>query len=183
MIASAQFHRPLLLALALVITACAANRASTFIPAPQDADNRSVLYLYRPSATANFMFSPEVVIDDEVRFKMGSGDYRYVYLAPGQYHVGLNPTDQYTTDAAITLRVEDGKSYYLRIKTSLQFETEKMNTRKFWIDEVDEASALGEIADTEFAGPKPQQSSAVQQDQEQGFSVDKTADPFAGKYQ
>ena len=183
MIASAHFYRSLLLGAALLITACGANRASSFIPAPQDAENRSVVYLYRPSASANFMYSPEVTIDDEVRFKIGSGDYRYVYLTPGEYRVGLNPTDQYETDAAIPLRVEAGQSYYLRVKTSLKFETEKMNTRAFWIDEVDEASALGEIAGTEYAGPKPQQSSAEQQDPEQGFSVDKTQDPFAGKYQ
>ena len=60
-----------------------------------------------------------------------------------------------------------------------------MNTRKFWLEVVDENTALSEIGRTEYAGPKPEQSTAAQagqSDSEAGFSVDKTQDPFAGKY-
>lgn len=169
---------------ALVLTACS-NKESSFVAAPQAADKGSIVYIYRPSSSSNFMMSPKVVIDDNEKFNIGSGDYRYIYLHSGSHTVGLNATDQYITDAAVTINVEDDKIYYLRVNTSLKFEAEKMNTRKFWIDVVAEKEALTEIGGTEYSGPKAQQPGAVKADADenrQGFSVDKTQDPFAGKY-
>jgi hypothetical protein len=171
--------------LTVLMFAGCSNNESTFVAAAQDADKGSVVYVYRPSSSTNFMMSPKVVIDGNEKFNIGSGDYAYVYLQSGKHTVGLNPTDQYITDAAVTIIVEAGKSYYLRVNTSLKFEPEKMNTRKFWIDVVAEQEALTEIGSTEYSGPKVQQSSAVQTDAHEdkaGFSVDKTQDPFAGKY-
>jgi len=173
-----------LLFVMLLMTACS-NKESSFVAAPQAADRSSIVYIYRPSASSNFMMSPKVVIDDNEKFNIGSGDYRYVYLQSGSHTVGLNATDQYITDAAVTINVEADKIYYLRVNTSLKFEAEKMNTRKFWIDVVAEEEALTEIGGTEYSGPKAQQPGAVQVDADenkQGFSVDKTQDPFAGKY-
>lgn len=167
----------------IFITACS-NKASTFVAAPADDDKGSVVYIYRPSSSANFMMTPKVIIDENEKFEIGSGDYRYVYLPAGLHTVGLNPTDRYITDAAVRLNVETGKSYYLRINTSLKFETEKMNTRKFWIENVAEKQALTEISNTTYSGPELQPSSAVQTERsgvDAGFSVDKTQDPFAGK--
>ena len=131
------------------------------------------------------MMSPKVVIDGDERFGIGSGDYRYVYLHGGSHSVGLSSTDQYTTGPVLTITVDNGNSYYLRVSTLLKFEAEKMNTRKFWLDLVDEQAALTEIGATEYAGPKLQQTADGQTDEasdKQGFSVDKTQDPFAGKY-
>ena len=169
----------------LLISACS-NNQSTFIAAAQDAEKGSVVYIYRPSSSTNFMMSPGVLIDGNEEFRIGSGDYRYVYLQPGLHTVGLNPTEHYITDAVQSIQVEDSTSYYLRVKTSLKFEPEKMNTRKFWIDVVDENDALREIGDTEYAGPEIRQSATVQADEtghREGFSVDRTQDPFAGKYE
>ena len=171
-----------LLSAVLLVTACS-NKASTFVPAPQDADKGSIIYIYRPSSSTNFMMSPKVVIDGNEKFKIGSGDYRYVYLQSGKHALGLNPTDQYMTDAALDLVVEIDKSYYLRVKTSLKFEPDTMNTRKFWIEEVTEKQALKEIGDTEYSGPVQQTVADQSEDAgtKEGFSVDKTQDPFAGK--
>ena len=174
------------LSLAVLMLAACSNKASTFVAAPQDAEQGSVVYIYRPSSSTNFMMSPKVVIDDSEKFKIGSGDYRYVYLQTGQHTVGLNPTDQYVTDAAVTINVEAGQSYYLRVKTSLKFETDKMNTRKFWIDVVAEKEALAEIGSTDYSGPELQPSAGPEtegHEDKAGFSVDKTQDPFAGKHQ
>lgn len=172
-----------LLIAVLLLSACS-NKASNFIAAPQHADKGSVVYIYRPSASANFMMSPKVLIDGNETFNIGSGDYRYVYLQTGKHTIVLNPTDQYVTDVAVTINVERDKSYYLRINTSLKFEAEKMNTRKFWLDVVEEQQALVEIAGTEYSGPKLQPSAAVESgaNDQQGFSIDKTQDPFAGKH-
>ena len=171
-----------LLSAVLLVTACS-NKASTFVPAAQDADRGSIVYIYRPSSSTNFMMSPKVVIDDNEKFKIGSGDYRYVYLQGGRHTLGLNPTDQYITDAALELNVETDKSYYLRVKTSLKFEPETMNTRKFWIELVTEKQALEEIGDTGYAGPIQQTMAdpAEEAGTSDGFSVDKTRDPFSGK--
>ncbi len=166
----------------LLVTACS-NKASTFVPAPQDMGKGSVVYIYRPSSSTNFMMSPKVVIDGNEKFKIGSGDYRYVYLQSGKHALGLNPTDQYITDAALELAVEADKSYYLRVKTLLKFEPDTMNTRKFWMEQVAEKQALKEIGDTDYSGPVQQSITDPVKDtgNSEGFSIDKTQDPFAGK--
>jgi hypothetical protein len=176
------FRQLALLSVVLLVTACS-NKASTFVPAPQGADRGSTVYIYRPSSSTNFMMSPKVVIDGNEKFNISSGDYHYVYLQAGKHRLGLNPTDQYITDAALELAVETDKSYYLRVKTSLKFEPESMNTRKFWIEQVTEKQALEEIGDTEYAGPMQPSISGQTEEagNEEGFSVDKTRDPFAGK--
>ena len=179
------FCRVACLAAASLITACS-NTPSTFVPAPEQAELGSVVYIYRPASSSNFMYSPRVIVDDDEKFSIASGDYRYVYLPPGEHSIGLNPADQYATDAATTLAIETDTRYYLRVSTLLKFEPDSMNTRRFWIDVVDEQTALGEIGETEYAGPKPRQAATVQSDpgdDQPGFSVDKTQDPFAGKYQ
>jgi hypothetical protein len=173
------------LSLFIIATAACSSKEAIFVAAPADADKGSVVYIYRPSSSTNFMMSPTVVIDGKEKFNIASGDYRYVYLASGQHTVGLDSTDRYLTDAAVAINVEAGKSYYLRVNTSLKFEPEQMNTRKFWIDAVAEKDALPEIAKTGYAGPRPQQVIETQAGDVQtgeGFSVDKTQDPFAGKY-
>ena len=178
------FLQSITLLLAVLMFAACSNKASTFVTAPLDADKGSIVYIYRPSSSTNFMMSPKVVIDDSEKFNIGSGDYRYVYLQAGQHTVGLNPTDQYITEAALTINVEAGQSYYLRVQTSLKFEADKMNTRKFWIDTVAEEEALAEIGSTDYTGPELQPSSGLESDgheDKETFSVDKTQDPFAGK--
>ena len=172
--------KALLLSTALLLVACSAKQ-SVFIPAPQTDKQDAVVYVYRPSSSTNFMMSPKVVIDGNEKFKIASGDYRYVYLQPGSHSIGLNPTDQYQTREAIKLNTEAGKSSYLRVKTSLKFEADKMNTRTFWIEAVDEKTAQDEITDTDYAGPVAQQTTAEPANEKQGFSVDKTQDPFADK--
>lgn len=169
---------------AILLLAACASKPPAFVAAPPQPDKGSVVYIYRPSSSSNFMYSPKVVIDENEKFGLGNGDYRYVYLQAGDHVIGLSATGQYSTDAPTVLRVEAGESYYLRVGTVLKFEKDGMNTRKFWIDTVDENTALNEIARTEYAGPKSAQLQDTQTDQsgtEPGFSVDKTQDPFAGK--
>ena len=128
------------------------------------------------------MMSPRLVIDDQARFRIGNGDYHYVYLQAGEHTLRLQPTDQYSTGQAVALMVGTGRSHYLRVGTTLQFEPEGMNTRKFWIEVVDEPTALRELARTDYAGLSTQGEPEAQPPAEPGFSVDKTQDPFAGKY-
>ena len=177
--------RPLLLSAAILVAACS-NRASTFVAAPEAGGDDAVVYLYRPAASANFMMSPRVVIDEQAQFAIANGDYRYVYLDRGDHVVSLSATDRYQAGAPLALSVEAGKSYYLRVSTSLKFEPEKMNTRRFWLDVVDGKQALIEIANTDYAGPPHQQASSGEPGEPEHtpeFSVDRTQDPFAGKYE
>ena len=170
--------------LAILLLGACASTTATFVAAPPQPEKGSVVYIYRPSSSSNFMYSPKVVIDGNEKFSIGNGDYRYVYLQAGDHSIGLNATGQYTTPSPTALRVEPGTSYYLRVSTRLKFEKDGMNTREFWIDTVDESAALNEIVKTDYAGPKTAQSQDAQTDQsgsEPGFSVDKTQDPFAGK--
>jgi hypothetical protein len=180
MVTMSHVLKALLLSGALLLVACSAKE-SVFIPAPQTDEQDSVVYVYRPSSSTNFMMSPKVVLDGNEKFKISSGDYRYVYLQPGSHTIGLNPTDQYQTREGIELNTEAGKSYYLRVKTSLKFEADKMNTRTFWIETVDEKTAQDEISKTDYSGPLAQEATAQPAADKEGFSVDKTQDPFADK--
>lgn len=170
---------------AVLLLAGCANTPSDFVAAPPQPEQGYAVYLYRPSSSSNFMYSPRVVIDGDEQFSLGNGDYRYVYLQPGDHSIGLGATGQYTTGAPTALYVEAGSSYYLRVRTQLRFEQGGMNTRKFWLEAVDEKTALREIAATGYAGPRAGQSPDAETEAsagEPGFSVDNTQDPFAGKY-
>lgn len=177
--------KPLMLTAAILVAACS-NRASTFVAAPEAGGNDAVVYLYRPAASANFMMSPRVVIDEQEKFAIANGDYRYVYLDHGDHVVSLAATDRYQAGAPLVLNVEAGNSYYLRVSTALKFEPDKMNTRRFWLDVVDEQQALIEIAGTDYAGLPRRPALSGQSagpDETPEFSVDRTRDPFAGKYE
>ena len=127
------------------------------------------------------MMSPTVVVNANEKFRIGNGDYRYIYLPAGKHELGLNPTEQYLTGAAVTLSVQANSSYYFRVNTSLKFEPEGMNTRRFWMEQVSGQVAVDEIAATEYSGPETQ-TTAERSDQAvetEGFTIDKTRDPFA----
>jgi len=170
------------LLVAICIAACS-GKQTVFVPAPQSVDDYSVVYIYRPSSTANFMMSPTVVVNANEQFRIGNGGYRYIYLPAGRHELGLNPTDQYTTGAAVTLSVQANNSYYLRVNTSLRFEPDSMNTRRFWIEQVSGQMAVDEIAAAEYSGPGSQ--TMLEQSDEsveiEGFTIDRTRDPFSDK--
>jgi hypothetical protein len=127
------------------------------------------------------MLSPMLVVDGNEKFSIDSGDHRYLILAAGDHSLGLNPTDQYTTGAALALAVEANSRYYLRINTSLEFVPDGMNTRRFWLQQVEGPQALKEIAATDYAGPL-QQPIAEQPDDSaasEGFTIDRARYPFS----
>ena len=177
--------RPLLrsgcLVVVLSIAACSGKQA-VFVPAPQPSGDDSVVYIYRPSSTANFMMSPTVVVDKREKFRIGNGEYRYVYLPGGKHELGLSPADQYLTGPAVTLSVQANNSYYLRVRSSLKFEPDSMNTRRFWIERVSGQLAVDEIAAAEYSGPETQPMRGRFDDsaETEGFTIDKTRDPFSG---
>ena len=178
-------RKPLLLIAAVLMAACS-NRAPTFVAAQAPDSGDAIVYLYRPASSANFMMSPRVVINGDEAFVIANGDYRYVYLQGGEHVFGLMSTDRYGTGVPVTLNVEAGESYYLRVNTELKFEARTMNTRNFWLDSVDQKQALTELANTDYAGPPHQRASAEPPDEPDdapGFSVDRTRDPFAGRYE
>jgi hypothetical protein len=167
---------------ALFITACS-NKQAVFVPAPQPVDDDAVIYIYRPTSTANFMMSPTVVVNGDEKFRIGNGDYRYMYLPAGNHELGLKPTDQYLTGAAVTLSVQANKSYYFRVNPSLRFEPDDMNTRRFWMEQVGGQLAVDEIASTDYSGPETQsvRERSDESVETEGFTIDRTRDPFSGK--
>jgi hypothetical protein len=58
-----------------------------------------------------------------------------------------------------------------------------MNMRSFWFEQVEEKLALAEISATVYSGPKrPEEKTPEQREPTtEGFTIDKTQDPFAGK--
>ena len=72
------------------LTACSTSGHGTFVPNHAN-DNQSIIYLYRPGAMSNAMHSPEILINDEVKFSIKNTSKRHLTLEPGKYKIEIDP--------------------------------------------------------------------------------------------
>ena len=146
------------------------------------------------------MLPPDINIKDAegVQTSVGKlkyGEYKLVYLMPGQYEIQLGEIKFYAPGKELMIDVKPDAVHYLRLDTSLIFETGvryKSYERKFDLQEVEETFALGEMASCIDVDSKPKKKSrsakvgtdavakeASEKDEEAVFSTDKTSDPFS----
>lgn len=149
----------------------------------------SVVYLYRPQATANALLTPELSIDAVTVIQIENGEYRRLYLKPGLYSITLQEIAAYTPAQQLALEVKPDSVHYLRMESSLQFETGlryKSYQRAFTLQQVDATMAVAEIAQCSDAESVPVKNTAGAggidaadpQREPAVFSTDKTANPF-----
>ncbi len=162
-----------------------------FKPESINNKNQAGLYIYRPPAMANGLYSTPISIDDSQHFKVNSGQLKYLRLAVGQHRIMLNVTDAFKGKHVAKLAMQAGKNYFLRISTSLNLVTTgayRPYGRTFDLQIVNENRATQQINKCCFSvkhlTPKTtiiNKSGAKPPLNGSGFSVDKTDDPFSHK--
>lgn len=188
----------------LLFVGCATDNA-VFIPAQPSEEKGSVVYVYRVSEFSSMVLVPEIVIQnnrgEQTRIgKLGRGEYKRLYLLPGEYEIQLESIKYYAPGNALAIDIKPGSVNYIQVDASLKFETAthyKAYQRKYDLREISASIALGEIANCIDIDSKALKKnvrlkagvgateevtgSAVNSDKDALFSIDKTADPFSRK--
>ena len=179
----------------LLLVGCTTNIA-TFFPAQPSNEKGSVVYVYRSSEPSSLMLAPEIEIRGAEGKQtnigtLGNGEYKLVYLMPGQYQILLDAIEYYAPGNKLMVEIKPDTVNYLRLDSSLKFETSlryKAYVRRYNLQEVEELIALDEIASCIDVDSKPKKKNreagvtvedALNKDDDAHFSTDKTADPFS----
>jgi len=168
------------------LTACSTtNNATIFIPQIA-ADNQAVVYIYRPFSTSNAMYSPDLYINDELKLSIKNGKNARFTQAPGHYKFKLEPDKNYSGVTSFSLNLSPGSTYFIRVDTSLKIKsalTYAPYQRSFNLTKVDQQLAVKEIAEccmaTNSKSNTDKHAETVKTQTEEGFSVDKTQNPFS----
>lgn len=158
---------------------------NSFTPVSASADKASV-YIYRPTAMANIMYSPDLYINDEFRLSIKNGSNIHILLTPDKYLFEIISERNYQGKTKLPLNLEKGEIYYIRVDTSLKINSTtnaEPYQRSFNLMTVDAPLAVKEIADccmnTKHKQAVATESQPAVNNVEQGFTVDKTQNPFS----
>jgi len=156
---------------------------------PVSDKNQAGLYIYRPPAMANGLYSTQINVDRKNHFEVNSGQLKYIQLPTGQHQITLQTAVKFTGNHVSRLDMQAGKTYFLRIVTTLNLATGdnyQPYRRTFNLQKVGENTAIEEITRCCFSSKKPDITTSANPDiqpqrKKAAFSVDKTADPFSHK--
>jgi hypothetical protein len=168
------------------LVACSTTKNVKPFTAQPAADNQAVVYFYRPSAMSNAIYSPDLYINDEFKLPIKNGKNTRFTLPPGHYNFALEPDKNYSGISSIALNLSAGSTCFIRIDTSLKIKSAakyEPYQRSFNLTEVEKQLAVKEIAEccmVENTKSKTDQETKkdIKQNDE-GFSVDKTQNPFS----
>ena len=168
------------------LAACSTTNNVTLFTPQIVADNQVVVYIYRPSAISNAIYSPDLYIDDELKLSIKNGKNAHFTLPPGDYKFELEPDKNYSGITSLSLNLNAGSTTFIRVDTSLKIKSApayEPYQRSFNLTKVDQPLAVKEIAECCMAANiksnTDQQTNTVKKQTEQGFSVDKTQNPFS----
>jgi len=147
----------------------------------------ATVYIYRPSAMANAIYSPELYINGELKFNLKIGKKYLLNLLPEKYTFEIEPDRKYSGTTRLTLSLKANKLYYLRLDASLKIKNSLAYDnyqRDFSLINIDDSQAIKEItkccsqvskdiADNNKSELKSETNSNG------GFSTDKTHNPFS----
>lgn len=170
----------------LFLYACnTSHNIKPFTPQLADSEQASV-YIYRPPAMSNAIYSPDLYINDEFKLAIKNGTNTRLTLAPGEYKFDINPEQNYAGKTSLTLNLGKGKIHYLRVNTSLKLKSSfnyEPYQRRFYLIQAEETPAINEITDCCLNTEKKLKSKAEisphKKTAEEGFSIDKTQNPFS----
>ena len=189
-------HLLLTACLCLSLAACANHSkkpepATTFQPATNTRSQQSSLYLYRTSTSTNWLYSTEIAIDDSHLFEIKPGQMRHLVLDNKTHRIKLLTDEQFSGQQQIDLAMQAGRTYFLRVSTSLKLDGSsnfQPYKRSFDLQLVESQQAIKQINECCYT-EKTQQKTVVTEDSVQhensvddsknGFSVDKTSNPFS----
>ncbi len=179
--------KTILLVHVLLLTACSTTtNTETFTPLSTN-DGQAAVYVYRPSATANAIYSPDLYINDELKLAVKNGKNSRITLAAGEYRFKLDAENNSSNLTNLTLTLNPDTTHYIRVTTSLKIKSStsyEPYQRKFNMELVDEKPALTEISECCTEKDKKilsttEESPPDKKITEDGFSVDKTQNPFS----
>lgn len=172
-------------AFTLLLTACATSSGTkTFTPMSLD-DDQSAVYIYRPSVMANAMYTPDLYINEELKFSIKNGKKSRITLPAGEYTFVLDADNNQSRLTTQTLDLKPGMTYYLRVTTSLKIkDTAKYEPyqRSYNLENIAQEQAKLEITECCMKSDKKpivEPETNPTNKPEDGFSVDKTQNPFS----
>ena len=194
MSASTQIN-PLVAFAALLISmlsACSNQQTINSFTAETAPSNQVAVYVYRPLSTTNAVYSPDLYVNDEFKYSIKSGKKARLLLDAGNTIFEIEPDKNYTGVTRITTTLNPDDTYFLRIDTSLKIKNTtsyEPYERSFSLIEVADQQAIEEISQCCHSGSSSNTGddnktdsnpSADETDKsDNGFSVDKTQNPFS----
>ena len=176
---------PLLTCILFLVACSTSHDTKTFTPHNADNDN-AIVYLYRPTAMSNAIYSPDLFVNEEYKLAIKNGSKTMMRLAPGQTLFEIEPDKNYSGQTVLTLVLEAGNLYFIRVDTSLQIKSTtsyEPYQRSFYLKPIDEQSAINQIeqcclsnkanSDKDVSIPEKESTS------DDAFSIDKTQNPFS----
>ncbi len=167
------------------LAACSTTgTVATFTPLTANTD-RAVVYIYRPDEMANGLYSPGLNINDEFQLYIKNGINSRLLLSPGEHKFEFQAEKKYTKLKPLTLDLDAGSTYFIRVSTSLEVKssaTYEPYSRSFKLARIDEQQAIKEITECCLDSKQPANKiddNLTEQKQSEGFSVDKTQNPFS----
>jgi len=147
------------------------------------------LYIYRPPTMANRFYSVQIAIDHSAPFQLDTGQRHYLQLPTGTHQIHLTNADNFTGKHQIHLTMTPGKTFFVRIGTSLNMapgNTYQPYKRSFSLQPVSKKTAVEQINQCCFSKKSQKKLAQEKEQQEQpspktdvGFSIEKTNDPFS----
>ena len=137
---------------------------------------------------SNAIYSPDLLINDEVKFSLNIGKKYLLTLPPGDTYFEIEPDKGYTGITQLKLSLKSNMRYYLRIDTTLKINNSisyETYQRGFSLVVVDEKSAVAEITECcskktkNLIKYKKSEPASNKNNSSGGFSVDKTQNPFS----
>ena len=145
-----------------------------------------MVYIYRPSAISNAIYSPDLYINDELKLAIKNGKNARFTLLPGDYIFQLEPDKNYSGITSLSLNLSAGSTTFIRVDTSLKIKSAaayEPYQRSFNLTKVNQQLAVEEIAEcciTKNTKSKTdQETKTLKKQTDEGFSVDKTQNPFS----
>ena len=136
---------------------------------------------------ANATYSPELYVDDELKFFIKNGKNTRLILSPGEHVFEIAPDENYSGLTKLRLNLSSGNTYYLRVDTSLQINnnaaTYQPYHRSFDLVETETVLATEQItkccSNKEKTTNLPAEIKPISKEAADGFSVEKTQNPFS----
>ncbi|MFV2003732.1 MAG: hypothetical protein ACC650_00945 [Gammaproteobacteria bacterium] len=176
-------HRLTLLISIFYLTACSTTSGSnnTFTPMSVN-DGQAAVYIYRPPMMANSLYSPDLYINDELKLSIKNGKNSRLVLPAGEYKFELQADNNSSDLTSLSLKLSPESTSYIRITTSLNIKSAtnyEPYQRSFNIEHVNEKQAITQIAKCCVSNNKKSVAESPDNKTDDGFSVDKTQNPFS----
>lgn len=180
------FYKYPLIFFCIIISACSSQQ-SRFTPAETASENQATIYIYRPASLSNIVISPIVLLDEQTLFTLAANRYDYIHLNAGNHEFKLALGDRYTGNKQLNMNIEAGRSYYLKVQTSLRFKKNAPYTRRFDLLHMNADTAQGEIRLTQQITSRQPTAEATRDETESNnnqqqppqFDLSKNRNPFA----